>query len=166
MKVIKELFAKRVDERQEMELLKVEHIGFWAMYWMLFAALLIQGVIMQKEIEVVAGEFITFMVTSLIVLIGWVRKGVWSYQSRKVPGIKAYLCYSLVTGVIGGLFFGILLGIRWHQNDVKGIVACVLFYIVFLFGFTFVVFLVFGTIARKRERMLEQAESEEDDMEK
>ena len=165
MKVIKELFAKRVDERQEMELLKVEHIGFWAMYWMLFAALLIQGVIMQKEI-VVAGEFITFMVTSLIVLIGWVRKGVWSYQSRKVPGIKAYLCYSLVTGVIGGLFFGILMGIRWHQNDVKGIVACVLFYIVFLFGFTFVVFLVFGTIARKRERMLEQAESEEDDMEK
>ena len=121
---------------------------------------------MQEVIAVVAGEFITFMVTSLVVVIGGVRKGVWSYQSRKVPGIKAYLCYSLVTGVIGGLFFGILMGIKWHQNDVKGIVACVLFHIVFLFGFTFVVFLVFGTIARKRERMLEQAESEEDDMEK
>lgn len=162
MKSIKALFAKKVDERQEMELLKVEHIGFWAMYWMLFAALLIQGVIMQKEKEVVAGEFITFMVTSLIVLIGWVRKGVWSYQSKKVPGVKSYLCYSLAIGVIGGLFFGILFGIRWHQNYLEGILACVIFYILFLFGLSFVMFLIFGTIARKRERKLELAETEED----
>ena len=54
-------FEKKVDERQEMDLLKVEHFGFWMMYWMLLAALIIQGIFMEDGVKRAAGEWIIFM---------------------------------------------------------------------------------------------------------
>ena len=35
-------------------------------------------------------------------------KGVWNFQHRKVPGVKAYLPYSLTGAVLGGILQNIL----------------------------------------------------------
>ncbi|MBO5057166.1 MAG: hypothetical protein J6C64_12540 [Lachnospiraceae bacterium] len=156
-------FKKRVDERQEMDLLKVEHFGFWFMYWMLFAALIIQGLFMEDGVKRAAGEWIVFMSTSVVVLIGCVRKGVWSFHTRKVPGIKAYLLYSLIASVLAGVPFGILFGLRANGNSLKGIILFIVYYMVLMYIITFAGFLIVGTIARKREAALANQDFEEED---
>lgn len=156
-------FEKKVDERQEMDLLKVEHYGFWFMYWMLFVASIVQGLFMKDGGKLAIGELIVFMSTSVFVLIGFMRKGVWSYQSRKVPGVKSYLKYSLIVMIVAGLPFGILFGFRNHQDYLPGILSCVAFYMVLMFGVSFISYLIVGSITKKREKTLaEKALSEED----
>lgn len=161
MKSIKELFAKKVDERQEMDLLKVTQTGFWFMYWMLFASIIIEGIFMQKGPEVVGAEFIVFMASSAVVLIGWMRKGVWTYQSRKVPGVKSYLMYSLIAGVLGGVVIGLATGLRWHRDYVQGIVACVVLDAGLIFVLSFVLFLIVGTYTKRRQEKLARMAEEE-----
>lgn len=156
-------FKKKVDERQEMDLLKVEHFGFWFMYWMLFAALLIQGLFMEGGLKRAAGEWIVFMSTSIAVLIGCIRKGVWSFHTRKVPGIKAYLIYSLITAVLTGVPFGILYGLRANGNSVKGIMIFILSFMALMYIITFAVFLLVGTMTKKREAALAAQEFEDDE---
>ena len=155
MKSIKEIFAKKVDERQEKELLKVERVGFWGMYWMLFASIMIQEFFMQKGKEEIGAELIVFFAGSAIVVVGCARKGLWSYQSRKVPGVKAYLLYSLCASILGGLLFGVSSGLRWKQASVLGVIAGIACYVGSLFVITFISFVIFGTIAKKREKKLE-----------
>lgn len=158
-------FEKKVDERQEMDLLKVEHFGFWAMYWMLFVTLVVQGIFMEDGVKRAAGEWIVFMATSVIVLAGWLRKGVWSFHTKRVPGIKSYLLYSLITALLGGIPIGIIFGLRWHKDSIEGVLICVVYYMVIMFVIAFAGFLVLGTIARKREAALasQDFDDEEDE---
>lgn len=81
MSWLKKLFEKKVDERQEMDLLQIEHYGFWLMFWMLLVEIVIQGVVLDGGDKIV-GEWIVFMATCVFVVIGWIRKGVWSYQAK------------------------------------------------------------------------------------
>lgn len=163
MSALKNMFEKKVDERQELELLKVEHIGFWSVYWMLLASVMIQGVVMNKGLSEVLPEFIIFMVSCIIIIVGCARKGLWSYQSRKVPGVKSYFLYSAVTGVIGGLFFGIFNTMKWAEGDVTTIVISVICHMIGFFAVTFVAFLIVGGIAQKREAKLAEADYDEED---
>ncbi|MBO5487081.1 MAG: hypothetical protein J5988_09195, partial [Eubacterium sp.] len=110
-----------------------------------------------------AGEWIVFMSTSVVVLIGCVRKGVWSFHTRKVPGIKAYLLYSLIASVLAGVPFGILFGLRANGNSLKGIILFIVYYMVLMYIITFAGFLIVGTIARKREAALANQDFEEED---
>lgn len=157
---------KKADERQEMDILKVEHIGFWAMYWMLLAALIIQGIFMEDGARLAAGEWIVFMATSILVLAGWTRKGVWSFYTRKIPGVKAYLIYSLISMFVVGMPLGIIFGSKWYSDDFRGVLLCVVFYMVLLFAASFILFLIVGTIAKRREaKLADQTFDDEDDEE-
>lgn len=163
MSSLKNMFEKKVDERQELELLKVEHTGFWSVYWMLLASVLVQGVVMNKGLAEVLPEFIIFMISCVIIIVGCARKGLWSYQSRKVPGVKSYLMYSVITGVLAGLFFGIVNTTKWAGGDVKTIVISVILHIIGFFAVTFVAFLIIGGIAKKREAKLAEVDFEDED---
>lgn len=157
-------FEKKVDERQEMDLLRVEHYGFWFMYWMLFAVLVIQAFFVEEGGKLVIGELIVFMSTSIFVMLGWMRKGVWSYQNRKVPGVKSYVKYSLIIMFVAGLPFGILIGIKWHQDYLPGILSCVAFYMVLMFGLSFITYWIIGSLTKRREKILaEKALLEDED---
>lgn len=158
-------FKKNVDERQEMDLLRVEHFGFWFMYWMLFAALIIQGLFMDDSSKRAAGEWIVFMSTSIVVLIGCIRKGVWSFHAKKVPGVKSYLLYSLAASVLAGIPFGILFGLRAGGNSLKEIIIFIVYYMVLMYIITFAGFLLAGTIAKKREAALANRDFEDEDEE-
>ena len=57
--------------------MKVEHIGFWLMYYMLLAAILIQSFSFEDGFRLATAEWIIFMLTSIICVIGWIdRKSV------------------------------------------------------------------------------------------
>ncbi|MEY8325150.1 DUF6773 family protein [Lachnospiraceae bacterium 54-11] len=159
-------FEKKVDERQERDIMEVEHIGFWSMYYMLLAAIIIQAFFIEDGGKHLVGEFVVFMAASVIVVVGWIRKGVWTYQSRKVPGVKAYLRYSIITMLVFGLPFGIYNGIR-AKRDWSSIAADTAITMLYIFIVCFVTFMILGTITKKREEKLasqtyEENEDEED----
>lgn len=163
MNWLKKIFAKKVDERQEMDILRVEHYSFYLMYFLLAIEMIIQGIILNEG-DKIFGEWIVFMVVSAFALIGWIRKGVWSYQSRKVPGIKSYIWYSLIAGVVGGIL-GYCGGLRWGAGNASALMANVIVMAGGTYVLAFITFLFAGSIARKREKKLEleAAEEEEDE---
>lgn len=161
MSWFKKLFEKKVDERQEMDLLWVEHYGFWFMYWMLLAEIIIQGVIMDGG-DKIFGEGIIFMATSVFVVIGWIRKGVWSYQTRKVPGVKSYLMYSLIAAAVCGIM-GVLMGFKANPGNMPAIMFRGVTVAVNALWITFLVFLIAGGIAKGREKKLEMEAIEDDE---
>lgn len=163
MNWFKKLFEKKVDERQEMDLLRVEHYGFWFMYWMLLAEIIIQGVVLDGG-DKILGEGIVFMATCVFVVIGWIRKGVWSYQTKKVPGAKYYLIYSLIAAVICGVLRAFL-GIKENQSNLSVIFSRAFVSAVCSYIITFLVLLVVGKITKMREKKLEW-EAIEDEGEK
>ena len=160
MRWLKKIFAKKVDERQEMDLLRIEHYSFWLMYFLLFIEIVIQGFILGEH-DKVEGELIVFLVASAFLLIGCARKGVWSYQSQKVPGVKSYLLYSLIAGVISGII-GVFNGLKWTGN-VPALMANMIVMAAGTFVLTFIVFLIGGSITKKRVKKLEMEAMEDDE---
>ena len=78
MNWLKKIFNKKVDERQEMDLLRVEHYSFWLMFWLLAIEIIVQGIILDGG-DKILGEWIVFMATAVFSVAGFIRKGVWSY---------------------------------------------------------------------------------------
>lgn len=161
MSWLRKLFEKKVDERQEMDLLQIEHYGFWLMFWMLLAEIIIQGVVLDGG-DKIFGEGIVFMGTCVFVVIGWIRKGVWSYQAKKVPGVKSYLLYSLITALISGAL-GALMGVKENPGNLSAIMFRGVMVAVNALWVTFFVLLVVGGIAKGREKKLEMEAIAEDE---
>lgn len=161
MNQLKDLFAKKVDERQEMDLLWVEHNSFYLMYFLLLIEMIIQGIILDGG-DKIFGEWIVFMIVSAFALVGWMRKGVWNYQHRKVPRIKSHLLGSLVAGVVGGIL-GFCGGLKRSPGNIPAIMMLVVCTAAGTFAATFAISLIGGAIARKREKKLEMEAIEDDE---
>lgn len=161
MNRLKDLFAKKVDERQEMDLLRVEHNSFYLMYFLLLIEMVIQGIILDGG-DKIFGEWIVFMIVSAFAMVGWLRKGVWNYQHRKVPGIKSHLLGSLAGGVVGGIL-GFCGGLKRSPGNIPAIMMLVVCTAAGTFAATFVLSLIGGAIARKREKKLEMEAIEDDE---
>lgn len=161
MNWFKNLFTKKVDERQEMDLLKVEHYSFYLMYFLLLIEMIIQGVILDGG-DKIFGEWIVFMIVSVFALVGWIRKGVWSYQYRKVPGIKSYLLWSLAAGVVGGIL-GFCNGMKWNSGNIQSLMVNVLCTAIGTSVLAFVLFLIGGGITKMREKKLEKEATEDEE---
>ena len=162
MEGFKKLFEKKVDERQEMELMKVERIGFWVMFWMLLVILVVEGIIMEDGAKLAAGEWLVFMTGCLVVIIGCARKGVWTYQSRKVPGVKSWCMYSLA-GAAAGMVLGLITGLKIGDGNVAGIIYCMVAFAVCIFVLCFIAFAIVGSITKARENKLEKLAYDEDE---
>lgn len=153
MNLFRKLFSKKVDERQEMDLLRVEHYSFWLMFWLLAIEIVVQGIILDGG-DKILGEWIVFIVTAVFSVAGFVRKGVWSYQAKKVPGVKAYFLYSIIAGAAGAVISFLGMFKRSHGN-LQGVLAGTIGTATGIFVISFIVFSVLGTITRHRERKLE-----------
>ncbi len=165
MSKFKRLFEEKVDERQKMDLLMVEHYGFWLMFWLLLAEMIIQGIILDEG-DKILGEGIVFMVVAVFVTVSWAWKGVWSYQSKKVPGIKSYLVYSLWPALIVGAL-RILSGVKENSGNMEMVLNISAISAAHTFSISFLIFLIGGGLAKMREKKLEteaaeEAEDEED----
>ena len=102
MKLFDFFRKNNLDEMQEQKMLKIEHNGFWLLYWGLFAALLIQSVLYRGAFHALAGEFLLLMATSVYVIIAELRAGLWSRNLK--PNLKTNMVCSLVGAALVFVF--------------------------------------------------------------
>ena len=94
---MKRLFdEKRVlDERELMDMYRVEHGGFWAMLVLLSAAVVVQ-LFLGAPLLQMAGELAVILVVSVGMIIAYARKGLWDDHSR--PSVKGNAATSAACG--------------------------------------------------------------------
>ena len=86
-----------LDEREMMEMYRIEHRGLWLMYGLLCAAILVQ-LLMGADLTQMAGEIAVVAVTSVAMILANARHGIWDQNSR--PSVRGNAVYSLATGVL------------------------------------------------------------------
>ena len=86
-----------LDEREMMEMYRIEHGGLWLMYGLLCAAILVQ-LLMGAGLAQMAGEIAVLAVTSVAMIFANARHGIWDQSSR--PSMRGNAAYSLGTGVL------------------------------------------------------------------
>lgn len=86
-----------LDEREMMEMYRIEHYGLWLMYGLLCAAILVQ-LLMGADLKQMAGEIAVVAVTSVAMIFANARHGIWDQSSW--PSVRGNAAYSLATGVL------------------------------------------------------------------
>lgn len=94
---IKEFFKRdNLDEMQKQTLLKIESCGFWALWVLLLAALIIESLLGFTPREM-AAEWFIFMLGSAYSVISDLRAGIWDRH------LKANTKTNAVVSVAGGV---------------------------------------------------------------
>ena len=125
-----------LDEREMLELHRVEHFGLWLMYGLLCAAVLMQ-MLTGADMTQMAGELAVLIISSIAMIIANVRHGIWDENARpSVKGNAAYsagsgLCVLVVLAIVSGnilaaiaagvaaaalCFAALTLSMRWMQK--------------------------------------------------
>lgn len=141
---------KIVDERQELELLKIERTGFWILYIALAVDIISKILLLNVSPKQLIGENIAFMAGSITIIIGCAKRGLWDRYSR--PGFKSYLIYSLAGSVIFTAFIGAVLLMR----DVPHAITAAVIFGVSIFVILFVVLALMGVYTKKRNNKLDK----------
>ena len=90
----------QLDERQEQELLKIEHNGCWLAFWGLLGAILVQTIFFPGKLLQIAGEWIVFMTLCVYIACACLRRGIWDRR------LKANAATNAVCSLVGGLVVG------------------------------------------------------------
>lgn len=145
-----------LDERQEQQLLKVEHNSCWLAFWGLLIAMAVQ-MILGSDFRQLAGEWLVFMALCLYLGVACFRNGIWDRRLQPTP--KTNFKISL----IAGLALGCVAGVTLVLNN-PGAAAAVLFgaglTAVVTFGLCFIALSLSAKAFKKRQNKLE-AEQEE-----
>lgn len=105
---IKEFFKRdNLDEMQKQTLLKIESCGFWALWVLLLAALIIESLLGFTPREM-AAEWFIFMLGSAYSVISDLRAGIWDRHLK--ANTKTNAAVSVVGGAAGGHHGGLYLG--------------------------------------------------------
>lgn len=143
-----------VDEREQMEMFRIEHYMYWFTFWALLVSIFFQLIFLDASFRQVAGEWTVFMLTAVGLMTGDLAGGHFDYNSR--PGWKYYLVWSLLAAA---LVVGITLanGIRHGWYETVSDVAMPLFFCgFFAFIFTYIALAAAGAFVKYRRRKLEE----------
>jgi hypothetical protein len=154
---------KVIDERQELEQLRIEHVLFWIVFWLLFVSIIVQLWFLRAPIAQVAAEWIVFMFCCISSAVASMRKGHWDNYS--VPGPKSSLVYALIGSFVFSALF--LLSRLVTENAMRGyplvLAGITLILFVSLFALIFVVLLLSAGAVKKRRAKLEKEFSDEEE---
>lgn len=153
---------KVVDERQERELLTIEHVVFWIVFGGLLISVVVQTMFMEVPFQQVLPELVIFMVCCVGVLVGCVKKGQWDFWTQ--PTVKTYA----VTAAIGSMVFGLIFGVSLYVRDTGNweghiwlLILVTVVNIMFMFGVIFALSAIFGEMVNKKRRKLADAYEDE-----
>lgn len=153
-----------LDERQELELLRIEHYGMWFAFWALLISIIVQAW-MGAPMAQMAGEWIVFMILCIGEMVACIRKGIWDRHFR--TDWKTNLLISLVAGICVAIFISVRM---WHNmGGDPDLLWTIPFGALMSGAFTFVLCFILLTITmhltKKREQKLEEIlyEKEEKD---
>lgn len=91
----------KLDEMQEKKLLKLEEIGFWMIFWLLFAAIIVQ-IVVDGNFKSVIGEIIVLLIASVYIAFSSLKNGLWS--KSQPPTLKTNILTSLIPAILLGVF--------------------------------------------------------------
>ena len=95
---IKEFFKRdNLDEMQKQTLLKIESCGFWALWVLLLAALIIES-LLGFTLREMAAEWFIFMLGCAYSVISDLRAGIWDRRFK--PNTKTNAALSVVGGAV------------------------------------------------------------------
>ena len=154
---------KKVDERQELELLKIEHVGFWLMFWLLFGSIIVQDLFMEPSKGQTLAETIILLAGAICIVVGCIKKGQWDYHSE--PSLKNYFTYSLGFSIPFSIIFGIARykDIVSQDNKISMLMMTIGIFFISLFILIFVSISILGESIKKRRLKLEHEYNDEDD---
>ena len=154
---------KRLDERQENELLKIEHNGFWILFWGITAVIIVRSLTGSDTVACNVMEAV-FFVTAAFMLFEQCRKGIWDRHLRPTRGTN--LLISLVASVVATA----LVAVRIAENMTAAgktpteypicfILLAVSF--VFIFALCLITLTVLAKLTEKRLKSLEKEPDQE-----
>lgn len=145
---------KVVDEREQMEMFRIEHYMYWLTFWALLISIFVQIIFLEGSFWQVAGEWTVFMLMAIGLVIGDLTGGHFDYNSR--PGWKYYLSWSLIAAVA---VVGVTLvnGIRhgWYESA-SDVILPLFFLGAQAFLFTYLALAAAGAFVKYRRRKLEE----------
>lgn len=155
-------FKKIVDERQEMELYKIEHVCFWLVFWLLLGSIIIQSMFLNAPFTQWGFEWVIFMVCCGGVLVGCYQKGQWDFYTK--PTTKNYLIYSLIGAGAFAVIYAITMYLNnpYFKDNLLALGALTAFIFAMLFALIFVALLITGTLVKKRQKKLEDEFTDND----
>ena len=151
-----------LDERQEKELLKIEHNGFWLAYMGLLALILVECVL-NFDYRAVLGSLILMLVLCVYMIVACMRAGIWDRHLK--PNLKNNLAISGVAGVVV-MAFCLVMFSKYGFLVEETLLAVLLGLIAGLFTFALClgVLSLFSRAFRKRVKKMEAAlETEEEE---
>ena len=153
------LFRKIVDERQELDALRVERVALYFVIFGLLAATFVQILFFGADFPRIAGELIIMMAGCLFAGIGYICRGFYDYYTK--PGMKSYILYSLAFGIVVGAFDFLVRYFRRCKplSDCLG-EAVKIFAITFIV--CFIMYILVGAVTKARQRKLTKEYQDED----
>ena len=145
------LFSNLLDERENLEALRVEALGCRIVILGLLTAIVVQMFFFGFDFKYIAGEWCIMMFGAIWVGIGWVHRGIWDYFTK--PGMKSYAVYSLVTGIFCGLLF-LLVGYFRYGRSLWSCLRISAAGFAITFAGTFILYLLVGAVTKARQRKL------------
>lgn len=153
----------KLDEMQEQKLLKIEHNGYWFVFWGLFLSIIIQLVIGGENlIRNVAGEWIVFMALDIYMIVASLKNGIW--DRRLSPNRKTNLALSLLAGTVSGILVFSMSYLGYRNLTVS--IASGAITLITAFCLTLLVLSACVALYRKRVERLENTIDEKDNDEK
>ena len=140
-----------LDERETLEMYRIEHRGLWAMYALLCATVVAQ-LLFGADFAQMGGELFVIGVVSVGLIIAYARRGIWDAHAR--PSTKGNAVYSVISAIGVGV---IVLGRR--RNAAIALAAGAVMFALCLLLLT----LLMRYVQRRQEAQSHVLENETDD---
>ncbi|MDD7175265.1 MAG: hypothetical protein PUH70_09425 [Clostridiales bacterium] len=85
-----------LDERETLEMYRIEHRGLWGMYTLLCASVVVQ-LLFGADAAQLAGEVFVIAVTSVALIVAYARRGIWDAHAR--PSARGNAVYSALSSL-------------------------------------------------------------------
>lgn len=143
---------KKIDERQQQEFYKCEHIAFRVMFSISVIVIIIQLIFIKASFLQVFGETVVLLCGGISIIVACLKSGLWSYNSNE-PSVKSNLIYSIICSLIATLLFIIIVYFRAGSKVIPPITIISFGGGIFISGF--IILTLLSHISNSRKRKLE-----------
>lgn len=169
MNWLKKLGKKEIDERQQADLNRVTSYGYWIAFYLLIAAILVEGVILSRPFREWAVEWAVFMIIAVYEVIAGIRIGVWT-ETKQKPGKRDYVRYSLIGSILFSAVFtlGYYFRLMPEKRTFGNIASMFVYWFTLLAVLLLIAYFIGGGIYNRRRKKMEEEldkEMEEEELE-
>lgn len=140
----------KLDERQERDLLKTEHVGFQIMLYVSVIVIVIQVVFMRASFQQLVGENVILLCGGIWAIWESMKNGLWTYDNSE-PSVKSNVIFSIIASLIATFLFVLAIYVRGGGSVLKVTTIGGFFSGIFILGFVVLSLLGHSTKSKKRK---------------